>query len=143
VTLHVGYGTFAPIEAERFEEHRLLAEDFEVTEEAAARLRGRRGRLIAVGTTTTRVLETLARTGGIRAARGRTELFLHPGCRFEAVEGLLTNFHLPKSSLLLLVCAFAGRERVLAAYAHALECGYRFFSYGDAMLILPGAPAPR
>ena len=143
VTLHVGYGTFAPIEAERVEEHRLLAEEFEVTEEAAARIRGRRGRLIAVGTTTTRVLETLARTGGIRAARGRTDLFLHPGCEFAAIEGLLTNFHLPKSSLLLLVCAFAGRERVLAAYAHALEHGYRFFSYGDAMLILPAPRGPR
>ena len=139
ITLHVGYGTFAPVEAERIEEHRLLAEEFEVTEEAADRIARRKGRLIAVGTTTTRVLESLARTGGIRPARGMTDLFLYPGCPFLAVEGLLTNFHLPRSSLLLLVCAFAGRERVLAAYAHALAKGYRFFSYGDAMLVLPGA----
>jgi len=140
ITLHVGYGTFAPIEAERVEDHRLHAEEFEVTEEAAAAIAGRKGRLIAVGTTTTRVLESLARTGGIRAAKGTTDLFLYPGCRFEAVEGLLTNFHLPKSTLLMLVCAFAGRERVLAAYAHALAAGYRFFSYGDAMLVFPSVP---
>jgi len=136
VTLHVGYGTFQPIDTEEVEAHRLPAEAFEVTEEAAAAIRGRRGRLVAVGTTTTRVLETLARTGGIRAAAGRTDLFLHPGERFLAVEALLTNFHLPQSSLLLLVCAFAGTGRVLEAYRHALAHGYRFYSYGDAMLIL-------
>jgi len=137
ITLHVGYGTFAPVDAERIEEHRLHAEEFEVTEEAASAIARRRGRLVAVGTTTTRVLETLARTGGIRPARGTTDLFLYPGVPFLAVQGLLTNFHLPKSSLLMLVCAFAGRERVLAAYARALEGGYRFFSYGDAMLVWP------
>jgi S-adenosylmethionine:tRNA ribosyltransferase-isomerase len=136
VTLHVGYGTFQPIASQRVEDHRLHAEDFAVTAEAAERITGRRGRLVAVGTTTTRVLETLAATGGIRAAAGRTDLFLYPGRPFQAVDGLLTNFHLPQSSLLLLVCAFAGRERVLAAYAHALAHGYRFYSYGDAMLIL-------
>ncbi|MHC4972329.1 MAG: tRNA preQ1(34) S-adenosylmethionine ribosyltransferase-isomerase QueA [Planctomycetota bacterium] len=136
VTLHVGYGTFQPIAAQNVEDHRLHAEDFAVTEEAAGRITGRRGRLVAVGTTTTRVLETLAATGGIRAATGRTDLFLYPGRPFQAVDGLLTNFHLPQSSLLLLVCAFAGRERVLAAYQHALAHGYRFYSYGDAMLIL-------
>lgn len=140
ITLHVGYGTFAPIEAERVEDHRLHAEEFEVTEEAAAAIQGRRGRLIAVGTTTTRVLESLARTGGVRAAKGTTDLFLYPGCRFEAIDGLLTNFHLPRSTLLMLVCAFAGRDRVLHAYAHALEAGYRFFSYGDAMLVFPSGP---
>jgi S-adenosylmethionine:tRNA ribosyltransferase-isomerase len=139
VTLHVGYGTFQPITAETVEEHRLHEEEFEVTEEAAERIRSRKGRLVAVGTTTTRVLESLARTGGIRAARGKTDLFLYPGQPFLAVEGLLTNFHLPRSSLLLLVCAFAGRDRVLAAYAHALAHGYRFYSYGDAMLVLPEA----
>ena len=141
VTLHVGYGTFQPITAATVEEHRLHEEEFEVTEEAAERIRARKGRLVAVGTTTTRVLESLARTGGIRAARGRTDLFLHPGPgpggRFEAVQGLLTNFHLPRSSLLLLVCAFAGTERILRAYAHAVAARYRFFSYGDAMLVLP------
>jgi S-adenosylmethionine:tRNA ribosyltransferase-isomerase len=136
VTLHVGYGTFQPIVAERVEDHRLHAEDFAVTAEAAERITSRRGRLIAVGTTTTRVLETLAATGGIRAAAGRTDLFLYPGRPLLAIDGLLTNFHLPQSSLLLLVCAFAGRERVLAAYEHALAHGYRFYSYGDAMLIL-------
>lgn len=136
VTLHVGYGTFQPVDVEEVERHHLHAEEFEVTEEAASRINGRRGRLIAVGTTTTRVLETLARSGGIRPERGRTELFLYPGRKFRAVQGLLTNFHLPKSSLLMLVCAFAGTGRVLEAYAHAVEAGYRFYSYGDAMLIL-------
>jgi S-adenosylmethionine:tRNA ribosyltransferase-isomerase len=136
VTLHVGYGTFQPITSERVEDHRLHAEDFTVTAEAAERIVGRRGRLIAVGTTTTRVLETLAATGGIRAATGRTDLFLYPGRPLQAIDGLMTNFHLPQSSLLLLVCALAGRERVLAAYEHALAHGYRFYSYGDAMLIL-------
>jgi S-adenosylmethionine:tRNA ribosyltransferase-isomerase len=136
VTLHVGYGTFQPIDTERVEDHRMHAEAFEVGEEAARAILGRTGRLIAVGTTTTRVLETLARTGGIRAASGRTELYLHPGEPVTAIDGLLTNFHLPESSLLLLVCAFAGRERVLGAYRHAVSEGYRFYSYGDAMLIL-------
>jgi len=140
ITLHVGYGTFAPVDTERIEEHRLHAEEFEVTEEAAEAIARRKGRLIAVGTTTTRVLESLARTGGIRPAKGITDLFLYPGCPFLAIEGLLTNFHLPKSSLLMLVCAFAGRERVLDAYAHALQAGYRFFSYGDAMLVFPSGP---
>ena len=137
ITLHVGYGTFQPVETEDVEDHRLHSEEFEVSEQAATRIRERKGRLIAVGTTTTRVLESLARTGGVRAARGRTDLFLYPGPgkRFEVIDGLLTNFHLPQSSLLMLVCAFAGTERVLAAYAHAVEAGYRFYSYGDAMLV--------
>ncbi|MFQ5844039.1 MAG: tRNA preQ1(34) S-adenosylmethionine ribosyltransferase-isomerase QueA [Planctomycetota bacterium] len=136
VTLHVGYGTFQPIQVARVEDHRLHTEDFEVTGEAAAAIRERRGRLVAVGTTTARVLETLARSGGVRAARGRTDLYLHPGRELRGVDVLLTNFHLPRSSLLLLVCAFAGRELVLEAYRHAIRGGYRFYSYGDAMLIL-------
>ncbi len=136
VTLHVGYGTFKPIKTKHIEDHRVEEEEFEVTEEAARTISARKGRLVAVGTTATRVLETLARSGGIRAAAGRTDLFLYPGCEFHAVEVLLTNFHLPKSSLFLLVCAFAGRERMMAAYRHAIENGYRFYSYGDAMLIL-------
>jgi S-adenosylmethionine:tRNA ribosyltransferase-isomerase len=136
VTLHVGYGTFKPIKSERVEDHRVEEEEFEVTDDAARAICARKGRLVAVGTTATRVLETLARTGGIRAASGKTDLFLYPGCEFRAVEALLTNFHLPKSSLFLLVCAFAGRERMMAAYRHAIEKGYRFYSYGDAMLIL-------
>lgn len=136
VTLHVGYGTFQPIEAERVEEHRMHAEEFEVSEAAARAVNEREGRLVAVGTTTARVLETLAATGGIRAARGRTDLYLHPGKPFRVVEALLTNFHLPRSSLLLLVCAFAGTPLALRAYAHAVERGYRFYSYGDASLFL-------
>jgi S-adenosylmethionine:tRNA ribosyltransferase-isomerase len=136
VTLHVGYGTFQPIDTEMVEDHRMHAEEFEVEEAAARAILDRAGRLIAVGTTTTRVLETLARSGGIRAASGRTELYLHPGEPVTAIDGILTNFHLPESSLLLLVCAFAGRERVLGAYRHAVSKGYRFYSYGDAMLIL-------
>ena len=107
-----------------------------MTAEAAERITGRRGRLVAVGTTTTRVLETLAATGGIRAAAGRTDLFLYPGRPPEVVDGLLTNFHLPQSSLLLLVAAFVGREAILEAYRRAVAEAYRFYSYGDAMLIL-------
>jgi S-adenosylmethionine:tRNA ribosyltransferase-isomerase len=137
VTLHVGYGTFQPIEVDDVESHRMHREEFEVTAEAAEAMNSRKGRLVAVGTTTTRVLETLARTGGIRAERGATDLFLYPGQEFRAIDGLLTNFHLPQSSLLMLVCAFAGTEKTLAAYKHAVELGYRFFSYGDAMLVLP------
>jgi S-adenosylmethionine:tRNA ribosyltransferase-isomerase len=140
VTLHVGYGTFRPVEAERIEDVRLHAEDFEVSGEAARAILGRQGRLVAVGTTTARVLETLAASGGIRAAAGRTDLFVHPGHRFRAIEGLLTNFHLPRSSLLMLVCAFGGTARILDAYRHAVEAGYRFYSYGDAMLVWPEAP---
>ena len=136
VTLHVGYGTFQPIDTEEVEDHRMHAEHFSVSEEAAETIAGRRGRLIAVGTTTTRVLETLERTGGIRAGEGRTELYLYPGQRVTVIDGLLTNFHLPQSSLLLLVCAFGGKDRILDAYAHAVRSGYRFYSYGDAMLIL-------
>jgi S-adenosylmethionine:tRNA ribosyltransferase-isomerase len=137
VTLHVGYGTFQPIEVDEVESHRMHREDFEVSAEAAEAMNARTGRLVAVGTTTTRVLETLARTGGIRAERGSTDLFLYPGQEFRAIDGLLTNFHLPQSSLLMLVCGFAGTEETLAAYRHAVEHGYRFFSYGDAMLVLP------
>ncbi len=136
LTLHVGYGTFQPVQTERVEEHRMHAESFEVSEAAAAAIRERKGKLVAVGTTSARVLESLAAAGGMRAARGRTDLYLYPGRPFHAVEALLTNFHLPRSSLFLLVCAFAGRERMLEAYRHAIEEEYRFYSYGDAMLIL-------
>jgi S-adenosylmethionine:tRNA ribosyltransferase-isomerase len=137
VTLHVGYGTFQPIDVEVVEEHRLHEEEFEVSEETARAIRERKGRLVAVGTTTTRVLETLAATGGIRAARGKTDLFLYPGKPLQAIDAIFTNFHLPESSLLMMVCAFGGTDRVLAAYRHAVESGYRFYSYGDAMLLLP------
>jgi len=139
VVLHVGLGTFRPLRPEDLANHRLHAEYFELPEstaDAVARTRARGGRVVAVGTTATRVLETRAagdRT--VRAGSGTTDLFLAPGDRFRVVDALFTNFHLPRSSLLLLVAAFAGRENVLAAYAEAVREGYRFYSYGDAMLI--------
>jgi S-adenosylmethionine:tRNA ribosyltransferase-isomerase len=141
ITLHVGYGTFQPVRVQRVEDHRLDSESCAVTEEAADAVRraladGRR--VIAVGTTTTRALESLVRAcdGQIVAWNGSTDLCIYPGFDFRVVGGLLTNLHLPRSSLLMLVAAFAGREAVLAAYRHAVAERYRFFSYGDAMLIL-------
>ena len=141
ITLHVGYGTFQPVRVDRVEDHRLEAERYEIGAAAAdaitrARADGRR--VIAVGTTTTRTLEAVARNhqGTIVAGRGETDLFLYPGADFRIVGGLLTNFHLPQSSLLMLVSAFAGREHVRSAYDAAVAAGYRFYSYGDAMLIL-------
>ena len=139
ITLHVGYGTFQPIRGERVEEHRLAAERFEITEAAARAVNraleeGRR--VVAVGTTTTRVLESAAAGGtALEAGSGSTGLYIAPGFEFRVVGALLTNFHLPRSSLLVLVSTFAGRERVLAAYAEAVAQRYRFYSYGDAMLI--------
>lgn len=135
VTLHVGLGTFQPVRGEPIEEQKLHPEPFEITEENAARLRAAR-RLVAVGTTSVRVLETAAQRGGLAAMRGETDLFIYPGFQFRATGALLTNFHLPRSSLLMLVCAFAGRELTLAAYEHAVKERYRFYSYGDCMLIL-------
>jgi len=142
VILHVGVGTFRPLRHRDLEAKRLHRERYVLpreTEDAIARTRARGGRVVAVGTTTTRVLETRASErapGCVCAGEGETDLFLAPGDRFRVVDVLLTNFHLPRSSLLLLVCAFAGRERVLAAYARAIDAGYRFYSYGDAMLVL-------
>lgn len=140
LVLHVGAGTFRPLRPEDLAAGRLHAESFELPEataEAIARTRARGGRVVAVGTTTTRVLEARACGGGLVApGSGETNLFLQPGARFAVVDALLTNFHLPRSSLLLLAAAFAGRERLLAAYAEAVRLGYRFYSYGDAMLIL-------
>jgi S-adenosylmethionine:tRNA ribosyltransferase-isomerase len=140
VTLHVGIGTFKPVTAELVHEHRMDAERWLVPEEAAraiaaARAGGRR--VVAVGTTVVRTLESAAREGGgeVRPGAGSTDLFIVPGFRFRVVDALLTNFHLPRSTLLMLVSAFAGRERVLAAYREAIAEGYRFFSYGDAMLV--------
>ena len=140
ITLHVGYGTFKPVRVDRVEDHVMDAESVTVTAAAADQLttalRDNR-RVIAVGTTTTRALESLEIDGGrVLPASGTTELFIRPGHRFRIVQGLVTNFHLPRSSLLMLVSAFAGRERVLAAYRHAVAAGYRFYSYGDAMLIV-------
>ena len=140
LTLHVGLGTFQPLRVDRVEDIRLHRESYtlpEATAQAilAAQREGRR--VIAAGTTTTRTLEHCARTGNLRAHSGSTDIFLAPGHQFQVVAGLLTNFHLPQSSLLMLVSAFAGsRERALAAYAHAVRERYRFFSYGDCMLIV-------
>jgi S-adenosylmethionine:tRNA ribosyltransferase-isomerase len=140
VVLHVGPGTFRPVTVERVEEHRVHPEAYEIPEETAhaieeARTRG--GRVVAVGTTTVRTLEGAARESGeVRASAGETDLVIVPGFRFRVVSALVTNFHLPRSSLLLLVSAFAGRERVMGAYADALAAGYRFYSYGDAMLVV-------
>jgi S-adenosylmethionine:tRNA ribosyltransferase-isomerase len=141
ITLHVGYGTFKPVRAERVEEHVVDAETFTVSPEAAdalTRAHREERRVIAVGTTTTRALESLQvdADGRVEPATGPTQLFIRPGHRFTLVDGMITNFHLPRSSLLMLVAAFAGREQTLAAYRHAVERGYRFYSYGDAMLIL-------
>jgi S-adenosylmethionine:tRNA ribosyltransferase-isomerase len=140
ITLHVGYGTFQPVRAERVEDHAVDAETVVVGEDAAATLTsalhdGRR--IIAVGTTTTRALESLTIDDGrVQPYAGETSLFIRPGHQFRIVQGLVTNFHLPRSSLLMLVAAFAGRERILAAYRHAVAEQYRFYSYGDAMLIV-------
>jgi len=141
ITLHVGYGTFQPVRVERVDDHRMEAEHFDVSAEAAAalsRARAANRRIVAVGTTTTRTLESLALAGdgSVPPQRGETTLFIRPGHAFRVVAGLITNFHLPQSSLLMLVSAFAGREHVLAAYREAVAARYRFYSYGDAMLIL-------
>jgi S-adenosylmethionine:tRNA ribosyltransferase-isomerase len=141
ITLHVGYGTFKPVRAERVEDHTVDPERYEIDEQAASainRALDERRRVVAVGTTTTRALEDAALRGGGRIAAGAAtaSLFIHPGVPFQVISGLVTNFHLPRSSLLMLVSAFAGRERVLDAYRDAVERGYRFYSYGDAMLIV-------
>ncbi len=141
ITLHVGYGTFEPVRTDEVEAHRIHPEPFEIPADAASAIAAaqRSGRrVIAVGTTTTRTLEAVAAGhGGVVAAEsGEASLYIYPGFTFRVAGGLLTNFHLPKSSLLLLVCAFAGTDLTLAAYRHAIATGYRFYSYGDAMLIL-------
>ncbi|RMG35248.1 MAG: tRNA preQ1(34) S-adenosylmethionine ribosyltransferase-isomerase QueA [Gammaproteobacteria bacterium] len=138
VTLHVGAGTFQPVRVEDLDQHRMHSEWLEVSEAvcrevAATRERG--GRVVAVGTTSVRSLETAAEQGGLQPYQGDTRLFIRPGYRFRVVDMLLTNFHLPRSTLLMLVAAFAGHERLMAAYRHAVEKRYRFFSYGDAMLL--------
>ena len=142
VTLHVGYGTFKPVKVENVEEHVVEPERYTVgTETAAALTRARheRRRIIAVGTTTVRTLESLAVLDGeVRAGSGETTLFVRPGHIFRLVDGMITNFHLPRSSLLMLVSAFAGREEILSAYREAVVRGYHFYSYGDAMLIVRG-----
>jgi S-adenosylmethionine:tRNA ribosyltransferase-isomerase len=141
ITLHVGYGTFQPVRAEHVEDHRVEPEQYEISQAAADSINealGQGRRVIAVGTTTTRTLEAVAlqHDGRLVAGSGTTGLFIYPGFEFRIIRGLLTNFHQPQSSLLMLVSAFAGRERVLAAYHEAISRGYRFYSYGDAMLIV-------
>ncbi len=130
VTLHVGFGTFQPIRVETVEAHHMHRERFSIADPTLRAIKGRR--VLAVGTTSLRALESAAASG---ANSGETDLFIYPGYQFKVVNRLLTNFHLPKSTLLMLVCAFAGRETMLRAYRHAVEQRYRFFSYGDAMLI--------
>jgi S-adenosylmethionine:tRNA ribosyltransferase-isomerase len=143
VTLHVGAGTFQPLRTEALEEHVMHSEWYAVpatTIEMIERTRAAGGRVIAVGTTVARSLESAA-AGSLRACEGHTALFIQPGFRFRVVDGLLTNFHLPGSTLLMLVAAYAGLDAALAAYRHAVQQRYRFFSYGDAMLIWPTAAA--
>jgi S-adenosylmethionine:tRNA ribosyltransferase-isomerase len=140
LTLHVGAGTFAPVRTERVEDHELHAEWLQVPAETCAaveRCRGRGGRVVAVGTTSVRALETAACGGNLAPFAGDSRLYIYPGFEFRVVDAMVTNFHLPESSLLMLVAAFAGREETLAAYRHAVEQRYRFFSYGDAMFVTP------
>jgi S-adenosylmethionine:tRNA ribosyltransferase-isomerase len=144
VTLHVGAGTFTPMRADVVEEHRMHAERIRVPEPTVAAIasaRARGGRIVAVGTTVVRALESAAAGGRLLPFDGESDIFIRPGHRFHAVDALLTNFHLPESTLLVLVAAFAGRERVLAAYHHAVAGRYRFFSYGDAMFVTPDPAA--
>lgn len=138
VTLHVGAGTFQPVRAENIEEHTMHSERYTVpqaTVDAIRQAKASGGRVVAVGTTSLRALESAAAGGELKPGSGETRIFITPGYRFKAVEILLTNFHLPRSTLLMLVCAFGGMDKMLAAYRHAVEKEYRFFSYGDAMLI--------
>jgi S-adenosylmethionine:tRNA ribosyltransferase-isomerase len=139
ITLHVGLGTFRPVAAEDITDHVMHREYFSVSEEAAEAVNQAKeqgGRVIAIGTTSIRTLETAARNGRLAAGSGWTDIFIYPGYQFQLVDGIITNFHLPKSTLIMLISAFAGRERVLTAYKEAVEREYRFFSFGDAMLLL-------
>jgi S-adenosylmethionine:tRNA ribosyltransferase-isomerase len=141
ITLHVGLGTFQPVRAERVEDHRLHREPYSISDQTAEAVNcalDSRRRIVAVGTTTVRTLEDAAGRspdGRLRPGGAEADIFIYPGYKFRAVGALLTNFHLPQSTLLMLVCAFGGKERVLAAYRHAVEHGYRFYSYGDCMLV--------
>ncbi len=134
VTLHVGAGTFLPVRTDDVSDHAMHPEHGEITPEAAAAINAAR-RVIAVGTTTLRLLESAVNEAGVRAFQGNTNLFITPGFRFRAVDALITNFHLPRSTLFMLTCAFAGTDRMRAAYAHAIAKNYRFYSYGDACFL--------
>jgi len=138
ITLHVGAGTFQPVRVDNLDEHVMHREYFEISPEVCARIaatHARGGRVVAVGTTVVRCLESAAAGGTLQPGSGETRLFITPGFHFRVVDALLTNFHLPESTLLMLVCAFAGYQRTMNAYRHAIAAGYRFFSYGDAMFI--------
>lgn len=136
VTLHVGVGTFQPVKVDNIADHKMHSEVYEVSESTAAAIQAAK-RVIPVGTTALRTLETVARDHGrVIAMQGSTDIFIHPGFEFRVAEGLLTNFHLPKSTLIMLVCAFAGKELTMQAYAEAIRERYRFYSYGDCMLIV-------
>ena len=140
VTLHVGAGTFQPVRVDELSEHRMHSEWLNVGAELVEKIRRTRaggGRVVAIGTTVVRALESALRDGELQPFAGETRIFILPGYRIRSVDALLTNFHLPESTLLMLVSAFAGKERIFAAYAHAIGEGYRFFSYGDAMLLWP------
>ncbi|MGH8461103.1 MAG: tRNA preQ1(34) S-adenosylmethionine ribosyltransferase-isomerase QueA [Stenotrophobium sp.] len=142
LTLHVGAGTFQPMRVDNLSEHRMHAERYDISPElcaAVAATRARGGRVVAVGTTVTRALESATEQGELRAGTGETSIFITPGYRFRMVDALLTNFHLPESTLMMLVCAFGGYDRLMSAYRHAVAARYRFFSYGDAMLIEPAS----
>ncbi len=144
LTLHVGAGTFQPVRCENLDDHVMHNEWVEVDEEVCRKVEQARaagGRVVAVGTTSVRSLEAASASGELRPYRGETRLFIRPGYRFRSVDALITNFHLPKSTLLMLVAAFAGHERVMRAYRHAVEQRYRFFSYGDAMFLTPSRQA--
>lgn len=134
VTLHVGAGTFAPVKTENIAEHKMHSEEFEISEETAAAISGAK-RVIAVGTTSLRAMESAWKDGAVRPFRGETDIFITPGYEFRTADLLITNFHLPKSTLLMLVSAFAGYEKIRAAYVYAIKNGYRFYSYGDACLL--------
>jgi S-adenosylmethionine:tRNA ribosyltransferase-isomerase len=139
ITLHVGAGTFKPVTAENLEDHKIHKERFSIDSENAGIIntaKEKGGRIVAVGTTSARVLETVTAGSRVKAAAGTTDLFIMPGYKFKMVDAMITNFHLPKSTLLALAAAFAGLENILAAYKHAIERRYRFYSYGDAMLII-------
>ena len=139
ITLHVGLGTFRPVKVKNIEEHNMHSEYFEITEECANAInsaKGKGGKIICVGTTSTRTLESAANDiGEIQAKKGWTNIFIYPGYKFKVTDGLITNFHLPESTLLMLVSALAGKDNIMNAYTEAISLKYRFFSFGDAMLI--------
>ena len=138
VTLHVGAGTFQPVKADKITDHKMHSEYFEIDQSTVDKInqtKANGGRIIAVGTTAVRSIESAAKSGQLKSTKGETDIFIYPGYKFKVVDMLITNFHLPKSSLLMLVSAFIGRDRMFEIYRHAIENDYRFFSYGDAMLL--------